>query len=87
MSKLFSSISIGNIILKNRVVLSPICQYSSIDGFANDWHVVHLGSRAVGGSALILFIFMALRRAFSWPMQQEKLPAQYPGKRKNFCLP
>ena len=53
MSKLFSPITIKKITLKNRIVLSPMCQYSSSDGFANDWHIVHLGSRAVGGSGLI----------------------------------
>jgi 2,4-dienoyl-CoA reductase-like NADH-dependent reductase (Old Yellow Enzyme family) len=54
MSKLFSPIAIKNITLKNRIVVSPMCQYSSEDGFANDWHLVHLGSRAVGGAALII---------------------------------
>jgi 2,4-dienoyl-CoA reductase-like NADH-dependent reductase (Old Yellow Enzyme family) len=39
--------------LRNRIVVSPMCQYSSEDGFANDWHLVHLGSRAVGGAALV----------------------------------
>jgi 2,4-dienoyl-CoA reductase-like NADH-dependent reductase (Old Yellow Enzyme family) len=54
MSKLFSSLSIKNITLKNRIVVSPMCQYSSINGFSNDWHLVHLGSRAVGGAALVI---------------------------------
>lgn len=54
MSLLFSPLSIKNINLKNRIVVSPMCQYSSKDGFANDWHLVHLGSRAVGGAALII---------------------------------
>jgi 2,4-dienoyl-CoA reductase-like NADH-dependent reductase (Old Yellow Enzyme family) len=54
MSKLFSSLSIKNITLKNRIVMSPMCQYSSVDGFTNDWHLVHLGSRAVGGAGLII---------------------------------
>jgi len=40
--------------LKNRITVSPMCEYSSEDGFANDWHLVHLGSRAVGGAGLIL---------------------------------
>lgn len=53
MAKLFQSIRIGDIELKNRIVVSPMCQYSSNDGFANDWHLVHLGSRAVGGAALV----------------------------------
>jgi 2,4-dienoyl-CoA reductase-like NADH-dependent reductase (Old Yellow Enzyme family) len=54
MSKLFSNLSIKNITLKNRIVMSPMCQYSSTDGFTNDWHMVHLGSRATGGSGLII---------------------------------
>lgn len=53
-SRLFTPLSIKNITLKNRIVVSPMCQYSSVDGFANDWHLVHLGSRAVGGAALII---------------------------------
>ncbi len=53
MSKLFSPITIKDITLKNRIAVSPMCEYSSEDGFANDWHLVHLGSRAVGGAALI----------------------------------
>ncbi|WP_460995639.1 NADPH dehydrogenase NamA [Spirosoma harenae] len=54
MSVLFSPLSIRSIQLKNRIVVSPMCQYSSQDGFANDWHLVHLGSRAVGGAGLII---------------------------------
>jgi 2,4-dienoyl-CoA reductase-like NADH-dependent reductase (Old Yellow Enzyme family) len=54
MSKLFSSLNIKNITLKNRIVMSPMCQYSATEGFANDWHVVHLGGRAVGGAGLII---------------------------------
>lgn len=50
---LFSPLQIRSITLKNRIVVSPMCQYSSVDGFANDWHLVHLGSRAVGGAGLI----------------------------------
>lgn len=53
MSKLFSPLRIKSIELKNRIVVSPMCQYSAVDGFANNWHLVHLGSRAVGGAALI----------------------------------
>lgn len=55
MSKLFSPLRIQTIELKNRIVVSPMCQYSSEDGFANDWHLVHLGSRAVGGAGLVIF--------------------------------
>jgi len=54
MSKLFSSLIIKNTSFRNRIVMSPMCQYSATDGFTNDWHLVHLGSRAVGGSGLII---------------------------------
>jgi 2,4-dienoyl-CoA reductase-like NADH-dependent reductase (Old Yellow Enzyme family) len=54
MSKLFSPLEIKSVKFKNRIVVSPMCQYSSEDGFANDWHLVHLGSRAVGGASLII---------------------------------
>jgi len=54
MTKLFSPIKIKEITLKNRLIVSPMCQYSAIDGFANDWHLVHLGSRAVGGASLVI---------------------------------
>ncbi|RCH56707.1 NADPH dehydrogenase NamA [Mucilaginibacter hurinus] len=54
MSNLFSSLKIKNIDFKNRIAVSPMCEYSSTDGFANNWHLVHLGSRAVGGAALVI---------------------------------
>ena len=54
MTKLFEPFALRGITLKNRIVVSPMCQYSAQDGFANDWHLVHLGSRAVGGAALII---------------------------------
>ena len=50
---LFDSLRIRGISLGNRIAVSPMCEYSSEDGFANDWHLVHLGSRAVGGAALV----------------------------------
>ena len=53
MSDLFAPLSLRGASLRNRIVVSPMCQYSSQDGFANDWHFVHLGSRAVGGAALV----------------------------------
>lgn len=53
MPNLFDPIKIRGVKLKNRLVVSPMCQYSSIDGFANDWHLVHLGSRAIGGASLV----------------------------------
>lgn len=54
MPLLFEPLVLRSIALKNRIVVSPMCQYSSVDGFANDWHLVHLGSRAVGGAGLII---------------------------------
>jgi 2,4-dienoyl-CoA reductase-like NADH-dependent reductase (Old Yellow Enzyme family) len=54
MSALFSPLTIKSITLKNRITVSPMCEYSAADGFANEWHLVHLGSRAIGGAALIL---------------------------------
>lgn len=53
MSLLFSPLKLRSLVLKNRIVTSPMCQYSSTDGFANDWHLVHLGTRAIGGSSLV----------------------------------
>lgn len=53
MSILFSPLQIRSVELKNRIVVSPMCQYSAENGFANDWHLVHYGSRAVGGASLI----------------------------------
>jgi 2,4-dienoyl-CoA reductase-like NADH-dependent reductase (Old Yellow Enzyme family) len=52
-SVLFSPVRFRDLTLRNRVVVSPMCEYSSTDGFANDWHVVHLGSRAIGGAGLV----------------------------------
>ena len=51
---LFSPLRLRGVELRNRIVVSPMCQYSSVDGFANDWHLVHLGSRAVGRAGLII---------------------------------
>jgi 2,4-dienoyl-CoA reductase-like NADH-dependent reductase (Old Yellow Enzyme family) len=51
---LFSPFTLRGIQFANRIVVSPMCEYSSFDGFANDWHMVHLGSRAVGGAALVI---------------------------------
>ena len=50
---LFSPLALRGITLPNRITVSPMCEYSSVDGFANDWHLVHLGSRAVGGAGLV----------------------------------
>jgi 2,4-dienoyl-CoA reductase-like NADH-dependent reductase (Old Yellow Enzyme family) len=51
---LFEPLTIRSVTLRNRVGVSPMCQYSSEDGVATDWHLVHLGSRAIGGAALVI---------------------------------
>lgn len=52
--RLFQPYTVGEVTLRNRIVVSPMCQYSCTDGFATDWHFVHLGSRAVGGAGLVI---------------------------------
>ncbi len=54
MSLLFSPITFRGVTVRNRVFVSPMCQYSAVDGMPNDWHLVHLGSRAVGGAGLVM---------------------------------
>ena len=54
MSTLFEPFKLRGTTLRNRIGVSPMCQYSSVDGFADDWHLVHLGSRAVGGAGLVI---------------------------------
>ena len=54
MSRLFSSFAIRGQEIKNKCWVSPMCQYSSEDGFSNNWHLVHLGSRAAGGAGLVM---------------------------------
>jgi len=54
MAHLFEALRIRDVQFRNRIFVSPMCEYSSQDGFANDWHFVHLGSRAVGGAALVM---------------------------------
>lgn len=53
-ANLFSPLTLRTVTMRNRIGVSPMCQYISEDGFANDWHLVHLGSRAVGGAGLII---------------------------------
>src|SRR4030095_11428059 len=53
MSHLFEPLTVRGATFSNRVFASPMCEYSSADGFANDWHFVHLGTRAVGGAGLV----------------------------------
>lgn len=54
MSQLFQPLSLRQLKLPNRIAVSPMCQYSAKAGMANDWHLVHLGSRAVGGAGLVI---------------------------------
>jgi 2,4-dienoyl-CoA reductase-like NADH-dependent reductase (Old Yellow Enzyme family) len=54
MTHLFEPITIKGITLRNRIGVSPMCMYSYSEGFSNDWQIVHLGSRAVGGAGLII---------------------------------
>jgi len=54
MTDLFTPLQIRSVLLRNRIGVSPMCQYSSLDGFATDWHLVHLGSRSVGGAGLVM---------------------------------
>ena len=51
---LFSPLHLRSLTFTNRIGVSPMCQYSADDGFANDWHLVHLGSRAQGGAGLVM---------------------------------
>src|SRR5689334_20535058 len=53
MPHLFEPLLLRDLTLANRIVVSPMCQYSSIDGLSTDWHFVHLASRAVGGAGLV----------------------------------
>src|SRR5579871_920985 len=50
---LFDRVRFGNVELRNRIVVSPMCEYSAVNGVPNDWHLVHLGTRAVGGAGLV----------------------------------
>ncbi len=51
---LFAPLQVRDVVYRNRIAVSPMCQYSSVDGYANDWHFIHLGSRAVGGAGLVI---------------------------------
>ena len=59
---LLSPLTLRKVTLRNRIVVSPMCQYSAQEGLANDWHLVHLGSRAVGGAALVIVEATAVTR-------------------------
>ena len=51
--RLFTPLALRGVTLKNRIVISPMCQYSAVDGHANDWHLVHLGRFALGGAGMV----------------------------------
>src|ERR1700742_664306 len=53
MPHLFDPLQLRSIFVRNRIFVSPMCEYSAVDGVPNDWHLVHLGSRAVGGAGLV----------------------------------
>src|SRR5512144_929878 len=53
LSTLFSQLRVGNVELRNRIVIAPMCQYSAVDGRMTDWHVIHLGHLALSGAALL----------------------------------
>jgi 2,4-dienoyl-CoA reductase-like NADH-dependent reductase (Old Yellow Enzyme family) len=59
---LLSSLTMRGVQLRNRIAVSPMCQYSASEGLANDWHLVHLGSRAVGGAGLVMVEASAVTR-------------------------
>jgi 2,4-dienoyl-CoA reductase-like NADH-dependent reductase (Old Yellow Enzyme family) len=59
---LLSPLTIRGVTVRNRIVVSPMCQYCATEGFANDWHLVHLGSRAAGGAALVMVEATAVTR-------------------------
>jgi 2,4-dienoyl-CoA reductase-like NADH-dependent reductase (Old Yellow Enzyme family) len=61
-SQLFSPITLGGVTLENRIVVAPMCQYSSEDGLANDWHVQHLGSLSLSGAGLLMIEATAVER-------------------------
>jgi len=54
MPHLFDALTLRGTTFRNRIGVSPMCQYSCVDGLATDWHLVHLGSRAVGGAGLVM---------------------------------
>src|SRR3954447_8496639 len=59
---LLSPLTIRGVTFRNRIVMSPMCQYCAHEGLADDWHLVHLGSRAVGGVALVIVEATAVTR-------------------------
>ncbi|WP_166333070.1 NADH:flavin oxidoreductase/NADH oxidase [Sphingobacterium chungjuense] len=61
MSKLFSPLTVKSVTLKNRIITSPMCMYMAQDGIASDWHLIHYGSRAMGGAGMVMLEATAVR--------------------------
>src|SRR3954454_2395239 len=59
---LLSPLTVRGVTFRNRIGVSPMCQYCAVEGFADDWHLVHLGSRAVGGAGLVMVEATAVTR-------------------------
>ena len=53
MSKLFSTLALGELVLRNRIAIAPMCQYSAANGEASDWHLIHLGHLALSGAGML----------------------------------
>jgi hypothetical protein len=79
MSTLFTLLKLQSITFRNRVFVSPMCQYSSHDGLPTDWHLVHLGSRAVGGAGLVMVLGGRLCQLVR-EIAISHLPGYIPGK-------
>src|SRR5690348_16714600 len=62
-SQLFSPVSIGGVSLPNRIAVSPMCQYSAVEGSASDWHLQHLGSLSLSGAGLVILEATAVEAA------------------------
>jgi 2,4-dienoyl-CoA reductase-like NADH-dependent reductase (Old Yellow Enzyme family) len=77
---LFDPLRIRGVTFRNRIGVSPMCQYSSHDGFAEDWHLVHLGSRAVGGAGLVFTEATAIE-------PRGRISPEDLGIRKDECAP
>jgi len=54
MSMLFDGLALGRLQLQNRIIIAPMCQYSAVDGNAQDWHMIHLGNLALSGAGLLI---------------------------------
>ena len=61
-AQLFTPVELGGVTLPNRIVVSPMCQYSAKDGFVSDWHLVHLGKFAQGGAGIVFMEATAVER-------------------------